>query len=184
MDLRDFREFCIDAFKYIFTIFIVIFILVFVATLQQVVGSSMAPNYKDNDIVLLNKFYYRFFDVKRFDIISFEYDNTKYLIKRVIGLPGERIEYKNNKLYVDGKVIEEGFLENDVITEDFSILDLGYDVIPEDMYLVLGDNRGNSLDSREIGLIKKSDILGKANLRIWPINKIGFVKWQNSTKIS
>lgn len=176
MDLRDFREFCIDAFKYIFTIVVVIFILVFVATLQQVVGASMSPNYKDNDIILLNKFYYRFFDVKRFDIISFEYDDTKYLIKRVIGIPGDYIEYKNNKLYVNGEYIEESFLEDNVITNDFSLLDLGYDVIPDDMYLVLGDNRGNSLDSREIGLVKKSDILGKANLRIWPINKIGFVK--------
>ena len=176
MDLRDVKEFCIDAFKYIFTIFVVIFLLVFVATLQQVVGSSMEPNYKDNDIILLNKFYYRFFEVKRFDIISFEYDDTKYLIKRVIGLPGDTVEYKDNVLYINGEVMEEKFLTDDVITYDFNLTDLGYDVIPDDMYLVLGDNRENSLDSREIGLIKKSDILGKANLRVWPINKIGFVK--------
>lgn len=176
MDLRDVKEFFKDTFKYIFTIFLVIFIIVFVATVQQVVGSSMANNLNNKDIVILNKLYYRFFEVKRFDIISFEYDDTKYLIKRVIGLPGETVEYHNNELYIDGKKVEETFLTGDILTEDFSLDDLGYDEIPNNMYLVLGDNREDSLDSREIGLIKKDDILGKANLRIWPINKIGFVK--------
>ena len=176
MDLRDVKEFCIDTSKYIITIFVVIFIIVYVASVQQVVGSSMSPTFKNQDILILNKFYYRFFDIKRFDIVSLEYDDTKYLIKRVIGLPGDKIEYKNNILYVNGVAIEESFLDDDVVTNDFSLSDLGYDVIPEDMYLVLGDNRGDSLDSRDIGLITKKSILGKVNIRIWPINKIRYVK--------
>lgn len=176
MDLRDVKEFCIDTSKYIFTIFVVIFIIVYVATVQQVVGSSMSPTFENKDILILNKLHYRFFDIKRFDVVSLEYDDTKYLIKRVIGLPGDKVEYKNNVLYINGEAYEEEFLNDDVITNDFSVTDLGYEVIPDDMYLVLGDNRGDSLDSRDIGLIAKSDILGKVNIRIWPINKIRYVK--------
>lgn len=176
MDFRDIKEFTIDMLKYIFTIFVVIFIIVYVATVQQVVGPSMQPTFANQDIVILNKLHYRFFDIKRFDVVSLNYSSTKYLIKRVIGLPGDKIEYINNQLYINEKKVAEDFLKADVTTEDFSLKSLGYEEIPDDMYLVLGDNRENSLDSREIGLVKKKDILGKVNLRIWPINKIRYVK--------
>lgn len=176
VDLREVREFIIDTSKYILTIVVVIFIVMYVATVQQIVGPSMDPTYKDQDIVILNKLHYRLFEIKRFDVVSLKYDGSKYLIKRVIGLPGDKVEYKNNNLFINNKMIEEEFLEENVITEDFSLTSLGYEKIPEDMYLVLGDNRENSLDSREIGLIKAEDILGKISLRIWPINKFGIVK--------
>lgn len=171
MDLRDVKEFCIDSFKYILTIVVMLFIIVYVVTLEQVVGPSMSPTLENQDILLLNKFHYRLFDVKRFDIISFEYEDTKYLIKRVIGLPGEKVEYKDNKLYINGEYIEETFLTKEQITEDII-----FDEIPEDKYLVLGDNRNNSLDSREFGFIDKNEILGKVNIRIWPITRIKYVK--------
>lgn len=171
MDLRDVKEFCIDSFKYILTIVVMLFIIVYVVTLEQVVGPSMSPTLENQDILLLNKFHYRLFDVKRFDIISFEYEDTKYLIKRVIGLPGDKVEYKDNKLYINGEYIEETFLTKEQITEDTI-----FDEIPEDKYLVLGDNRNNSLDSREFGFIDKNDILGKVNIRIWPITRIKYVK--------
>ena len=93
------------------------------------------------------------------------------MIKRVVGLPGDYIEYKDNYLYVNGEKYKEPFINN-VETEDFSLKDLGYDKIPDDMYLVLGDNRENSLDSRSYGLIKKKQIIGKAFFKIWPIGKI------------
>ena len=176
MDLREVREFIIDTSKYILTMVIVIFIIMYVATVQQIIGSSMESKYKDQDIVILNKLHYRFFKIKRFDVVSLKYDGSKYLIKRVIGLPGDNIEYKNNKLFINGKKIEEYFLDKETNTEDFSLTTLGYEKIPKDMYLVLGDNRENSLDSREIGLVKRKDILGKIKLRIWPINKFGLVK--------
>jgi signal peptidase I len=176
MDLRDVKEFCIDTSKYIITIFVVIFLIVYVVTVQQVVGSSMSPNFENKDILILNKIHYRFFDIKRFDVVSLEYDDTKYLIKRVIGMPGDKVEYKDNILYVNDEVVEEKFLDDNIVTDDFSITDLGYEVIPKGKYLVLGDNRGDSLDSRDIGLIDEKTILGKINLRIWPINKIRFVK--------
>ncbi|MDD6388876.1 MAG: signal peptidase I [Bacilli bacterium] len=176
MDLREVREFIIDTSKYILTMVVVIFIIMYVATVQQIIGSSMESKYKDQDIVILNKLHYRFFKIKRFDVVSLKYDGSKYLIKRVIGLPGDNIEYKNNKLFINGKKIEEYFLDKETNTEDFSLTTLGYEKIPKDMYLVLGDNRENSLDSREIGLVKRKDILGKIKLRIWPINKFGLVK--------
>ena len=176
MDLREVREFIIDTSKYILTMVVVIFIIMYVATVQQIIGSSMESKYKDQDIVILNKLHYRFFKIKRFDVVSLKYDGSKYLIKRVIGLPGDNIEYKNNKLFINGKKIEEYFLDKETNTEDFSLTTLGYEKIPKDMYLVLGDNRENSLDSREIGLVKRKDILGKIKLRIWPINKFGRVK--------
>lgn len=176
MDLRDIKEFLNDTIKYIITAIVVIFLIVYVVTFQQVVGPSMSPTLKDQDIVILSKIHYRLFKVKRFDIVALKYNDTKYLIKRVIGLPGEKIEYNNNTLYVNGKAIKESFLKESVITEDFSTNSLGYKIIPDDMYLVLGDNRENSLDGRKIGLISKKDILGRVNIKIWPISEIKLVK--------
>ena len=86
------------------------------------------------------------------------------------------VEQVNEAGGINGKKIEEHFLDKGTNTEDFSLTTLGYEKIPKDMYVVLGDNRENSLDSREIGLIKRKDILGKIKLRIWPINKFGPVK--------
>ena len=96
--------------------------------------------------------------------------DEKHMIKRVVGLPGDYIEYKDNYLYVNGEKYKEPFI-NGVSTNDFSLKDLGYDKIPNDMYLVLGDNRENSLDSRDYGLIKKKQIIGKTWARVWPFNK-------------
>lgn len=134
----------------------------------------MSPTLKDGEVLILNKFKYRFSDIKREDIISLKYADTKYLIKRVIGLPGEKVEIINNKLYINGMEYVEEYLSKELNYQDFKLSDLNYTVIPEDMYLVLGDNRENSLDSRKIGLIKKEDIEGKIAFRFWPINKLKF----------
>ena len=103
MDLRDIKEFLKDTFKYIAVTVIVLVIVIYVVSLQQVVGPSMNPTFESNDIVFVNKLGYRFSNPKRNDIVSFNYSGTKYLIKRVIGLPGEHIEFKDNILYIDGK---------------------------------------------------------------------------------
>ncbi len=172
MDWLSIRELIIDSLKLIIVIIIILFLMLYVVSVTQVVGSSMSPTLKDEEVLILNKFQYRFFDIKRGDIVSLDYEDTKYLIKRIIGLPGETVKIVNNQLYINDKIYEEEYLANDLNYDDFSLTDLGYSKIPEDMYLVLGDNRENSLDSREIGLIKKEDINGKISLRIWPINKI------------
>lgn len=174
MDLRDAKEFLIDTTKYLLTAASVIFIIMYVVTIQQVVGPSMSSTLNSQDIVLLSRSHYRLFDMKRFDVIAFEYDDTKYLIKRVIGLPGDKVEYKNNSLYINNKKIEEDFLDGHQ-TEDFSLVTIGYETIPEGKYLVLGDNRENSLDSRSFGLVDEDDILGKVSLKIWPIFEIDLI---------
>lgn len=173
MDLRNIKEFTKDFIKIAILVIIVFCVYMFIISMQQVVGSSMNNTLNNGDLVLLFKAKYKFSDVKRFDVVSFNYEDTKYLIKRVIGLPGEHIEYKDNKLYINGNYVEE---ERDFETDDFKLEDLGYEVIPDDLYFVLGDNRENSLDSREIGLIKKEDIIGKVIFRLWPINGIKLIR--------
>lgn len=178
MDWLDIKEFLKDTIKYIIFIIVILFIAVYIVGLQQVVGPSMSPNFKNGDILILDKVVYRFFDIKRGDVVCLNYSDSKYLIKRVIGLPGEHIEYNNNELYINGEKIDEKYIDSSVITDDFSLKELNYDKIPDNMYLVLGDNRQNSQDSRDpkVGLISKNDIIGKARFRIWPINKIKLIK--------
>lgn len=173
MDTRDIKEFLKDMIKYLAIIVIILFIAIYVVGLQQVVGPSMSPTLSNNDVLILDKLVYRFKDIEREDIVALYYEDSKFLIKRVIGLPGEYIEYKNNELYINGEKYNEEFLK-DVQTKDFSLNNINYTTIPDDMYLVLGDNRENSMDSRNIkvGLIKKENIIGKVRFRIWPINKI------------
>lgn len=175
MDWLEIKEFIKDSIKYILTFVFVLFVIVYIVSVQQIVGPSMEPTLNSGDIVLLNKFGHRFFKLKRNQVIALNYEDTKYMVKRIIGLPGEKIEYKDNTLYINDKPYSEPFLK-DVITEDFSLKELGYEVIPKDKYLVLGDNRENSMDSRNFGLISKKDIIGKTTFRIWPLNKIKIVK--------
>ena len=172
MDWLSIRELLIDTFKLVIVVFIILFLMIYVVSVTQVVGSSMIPNLHDGDVLILSKANYRIFDVKRGDIISLDYEDTKYLIKRVIGLPGDDVDIIDNQLYINGEVYKEDYLNEGLNYADFSLQDLGYATIPEDYYLVLGDNREDSIDSREIGLISKDEINGKIVLRIWPINKI------------
>ncbi len=172
MDWLSIRELIKDSLKLVLIVFVILFLMIYVVSVTQVVGSSMNPTLSDGEVLILNKFNYRIFDVERGDIISLDYADTKYLIKRVIGLPGETVEIKNNQLYINNNLYEEEYLKDNVEYPDFSLNELGYSTIPENMYLVLGDNRENSVDSREIGLISKKNINGKIALRIWPINKI------------
>lgn len=175
MDFRNIIEFIKDTSKYIFVIIMVLLLLIFVVGLQQVVGPSMSPTLEEGNIIIVNKLIYRLTDVARNDIIVIS-KNEKYMIKRVVGLPGEQIEYKDNYVIINGVTYKEPFIDSGITTNDFSIKDLGYDVIPDNMYLVLGDNRENSQDSRNYGLISKNEIIGKAFIRIWPFNKIKIIK--------
>ena len=132
----------------------------------------MVPTLLDGDIMILDKIGYRINGLKRFDIVVIKYNNEK-IIKRVIGLPGDYIEYKDNILYVNWKEIKEEYKRD--ITNNFSLKDLGYEKIPENKYLVLGDNRSISKDSRIIGLIDKEDIEGYTGIIVFPFKRIGNV---------
>lgn len=149
-------------------IIIVVVIRTFVMTPIKVQQKSMFPTLKENDIMILNKIGFYTSGIERFDIVVINHEND-FLIKRVIGFPGETIEYKNNKLYIDDKEIKEDFIS--VNTDDFMF----DNKIPKNKYFVIGDNRNNSVDSRLFGLIDKKDILGKTNLIIYPFNRFGAV---------
>ncbi len=159
-----------ELLPYIIIIFVVIFIKAFIVTPIKVNGESMMPTLHEKDIMLLNKTAYYFNDPKRFDIVVIDLPD-EYIIKRVIGLPEEEIEYKDNKLYVNGKVVKENI--KNLQTKDFNIESLGSVKVPKDSYLVLGDNRNNSYDSRELGFIPKDKIIGKTSLTILPISRFG-----------
>ncbi len=163
-----------DIFPYVLIIILVVLIRTFIVTPAQVDGSSMNPTLSDNNLVILNKLDYRLNDIKRFDVVVVDI-KTEKIIKRVIGLPGDTISYKNKTLYINGKKVEENFTHtND--TRDFKLGDIGYQKIPGDKYFVVGDNRNNSMDSRIIGLVDRSQILGSVSFRFFPFNKIGKVK--------
>lgn len=150
---------------YVVILLIVLIIRTFIVTPVVVSGSSMDDTLKDGDILLLNKFDKTY---ERYDIIVFNYQNTK-LVKRVIGLPGEHIKYKDGILYINDEIYEDEFSTE---TLDFDLTTLGVDIIPEGYYFVLGDNRMKSSDSRMIGLIKKEDINGTTTFSLWPFKKI------------
>lgn len=174
MDWLEIKEFLKDTAKVVLCIIVLLFIIQYVFSITKVVGNSMNPTLKDEELLILNKFRYRFTDIKRGEIISLKYDNTKYLIKRVIGLPGENVSILDSKLYINDKEFQESYISTDLKYDNFSLKDLGYEKIPDGMYLVLGDNRVDSLDSREIGLIKKEDVIGKVSFRFWPLNQLKF----------
>lgn len=149
----------------------VILIRTFIVTPVIVSGDSMKPNLHNGDLLLERKIGYNSTNIKRFDIVVIK-EGEEEIIKRIIGLPGEHISYKNNKLYVNDKVLEENFDFRK--TNDFNLEEIcSCNSIPKGKYLVLGDNRPISKDSRMIGLIDEKDILGKAVYRIWPISKFG-----------
>lgn len=162
-------KFIREIIPYLIIVLLAIIIRTFIVTPVQVDGESMYPTLYNNEILLLKKYDKNY---ERFEIVVFKYNNSK-LVKRVIGLPGETVSYKNNELYINGEKVED--VDLDVYTSDFDLSDLGYKVIPDDYYFVLGDNRINSIDSRRIGLISKDDILGTTSFAIFPFNKFGHI---------
>lgn len=163
-----------EILEYVIIIVAVLLFRHFLYSPIRVSGSSMEPTLYDADIMILNKIGYRLNGLKRFDVVVVNYDNEK-IIKRVIGLPGEHIEYKDDILYVNGERVEESYDRK--ITSDFSLEDLGEKIIPEDKYLVLGDNRPISKDSRIIGLVDKKDIEGYTSFVLFPVSKFGSINW-------
>ncbi len=164
---------------YIGIVFLLTYLVIhYVGQRTQVSGSSMEATLSDGDNLIVDKISYRFHDPERFDIIVFPYkyeDNTFY-IKRIIGLPGETVQIdEQGNIYVDGEVLDESYGRE-------VILDPGDAEEPitlaEDEYFVLGDNRNASSDSRDpsVGKILGEDIVGRAWLRIFPFNKVGFIK--------
>lgn len=167
------KEIIKELYPYIIIILVVVLVRSFIITPVIVSGNSMKPNLNDGELLLVRKIGYNEKTIKRFDIVVIKKDKEE-IIKRVIGLPGEHISYKNNKLYVNDKLVTEDYTHLD--TKDFNLEEIcTCSTIPEGKYLVLGDNRPISKDSRSIGLIDENDIIGKAVFRLWPISKIGTI---------
>lgn len=142
-------------------------------------GQSMYPTLHNGDHMIMSKLG----GINRFDVVILKApDEDKEYIKRVIGMPGDTVEVKSGVLYINGKVVEQPFINSDnskktVFIDDFTLKELtGVDKVPEGKYFVMGDNRGVSKDSRMIGFIDASAIEGKAVFTVWPINRIGGLK--------
>lgn len=159
-------------------------IYVFVAQLVQVAGVSMSPTLHDKDQLLAEKISLTLNNVNKGDIIIFnsepdENNNSHLLVKRVIATQGDTIKFENGFIYLNDKLLQEEYLENDVFTNlntDHKVIESNEYLIGEDSYFVLGDNRDESNDSRYFGSIHKSDILGKVILRYLPIKDFKIIK--------
>ena len=162
--MDKFKKILKEYLPYVIIIIIVLIIKSNVVAPIRVNGRSMNNTLKDGDIMILNIIGYRTKGLKRFDIVVV--DNGKdYLIKRVIGLPGEKVEYKDNKLYINDKEIKDKYGNGN--TKDFKV------TVNNNSYYVLGDNREDSLDSRYYGSFNKKKILGKTNFTLFPFNRFG-----------
>lgn len=146
----------------------------FVAEARYIPSSSMEPTLEINDRLIIEKVSYHFQDPQRGDVVVFsptealKAQNFKdAFIKRVIGLPGDRVQVKQGQVYVNNQLIQEKYIAQ---PPDY---DFGPVVVPADNYLVLGDNRNNSYDSHYWGYVPRENLIGKAFVRFWPLDRMG-----------
>lgn len=176
-----------EAFEWFKAIVIALILAFFIRTFLFapiiVKGESMAPTLRNSEQMIVNKIGYLFSEPKRFDIIVFHANEEQDYIKRVIGLPGDHIEYIDDTLYINGQPYEEEYLEplkkqlNTKLTYDFTLEELTNEKrVPEGHLFVMGDNRQYSLDSRDLGFIPMDKVVGKASVVYWPLSRIRIAK--------
>ena len=184
--IRSLGTFLLDTIEIIttaFAIFVVMFL--FVVQIHEVNGDSMLPNFHDKEYVLTDKISYKFKEPQRGEVVIFKAPpkpRDEY-IKRLIALPGEKIKIQNNKIiiYNDGHpkgfVLQEDYLKNGILTKGKSAIPADTLIsIPEGEYLVFGDNREASSDSRHWGTVGKGLIVGRAVFRIWPPTALSVIR--------
>lgn len=170
--ILDFLETIVVALS----IFVVVYLFFFQP--HQVKGSSMEPNFHDNEYILTDKISYRFNQPQRGQVIIFKAPTNPDLdyIKRIIGLPGDTVKVTSGYVYVNGVKLNEYYLHDQTSILGNGFLKEGEAIkVPEGDYFVMGDNRPHSSDSREFGPIVKSAIIGKALIRYWPLSQFGVV---------
>ena len=147
------------------------FIIIFLYQPVKVEGTSMLPGLADQERIFINKFVYRFETINRGDIVVFRYprDPSKSYIKRVVGLPGDKIEISDGRVYVNGRQLSETYIPEQY--EDWR--SYPENVVPPHHYFVLGDHRNLSNDSRDFGPVDEQFIYGKAVFVYWPVEKMG-----------
>ncbi len=181
--MKKFLKDVLSTGLYLLVVLIITYLIIlYVGQRTEVSGDSMEPTLSNGDNLIVDKISYRFNEPERFDIIvfPFQYQKDTYYIKRIIGLPGETVQIdEDGNIYIDGEILEESY-GREIIDEDkIGIADEPI-TLGDDEYFVLGDNRNYSSDSRvkEVGNIKKDQIIGKAWLRIWPFSEIEFITHQ------
>ena len=163
-----------------------IFLVVYLFFMQphQVNGQSMVPNFQSGEYVLTDKISYRFRNPERGEVVIFHAPSAAHcpkgtgcdFIKRVIALPGETVEVKNNHIYINGKILPEEYIPDDFETRPGEYTRGRAITIRSDEYFLLGDNRPYSSDGRAWGPVPKDQIVGKAFFRYWPFNVMGKLK--------
>lgn len=163
-----------------FAVFMMVYLLL--AQPHKVDGNSMYPTFFNKEFILTDKISYKIRTPVRGDVVVFHAPEpfSSDFIKRVIGLPGETIMVSAGQVFVDGKVLAEPYLGTEIKTVEKSMLRDGVPFkIPEGRYMVFGDNRDFSSDSREWGPITKNSIVGKAFITYWPVNRIRLIKHES-----
>lgn len=158
----------------LFAVLVSFFIILFLYQPVKVEGGSMEPGLEDQERIFINKLVYRWENIGRGDIVVFRYprDPRKSFIKRVIGLPGDRVRIAFGHVYVNSKLVEEPYVPEEFLdTKSFPET-----IIPADAYFVLGDHRSMSNDSRDFGPVPRSYIYGKAVFGYWPMEKLGVLR--------
>lgn len=157
---------------------VVVLVYLFVASFNIVDGCSMYPNFEPQDLIISEKITTTWGQLQRGDVIVFQSTTGKDFIKRVIGLSGDKVKVFDGKMYINGIAINEDYLSDDnKVISPGTFLQEGDEItVPADQFFVMGDNRKNSLDSRNIGTVEKSKIKGKAWLVFWPFNKFHMVE--------
>ena len=155
-------------------------IYLFIAQPHKVSGRSMVPTFADGDYLITDKITYRLHQPARGDIIVLKNprDESQDFIKRIIAIPGDTIKIENKQVFVNKVLLGEVYLPSNTQTQAGSFLNEGKTVkVGENQYLVLGDNRDHSSDSREWGPITKEEIVGRAFFRYWPPQSLGLIRF-------
>jgi signal peptidase I len=158
----------------IFSVVLAVIVILFLYQPVKVEGTSMMPTLDDQERIFINKFVYRFSGIDRGDTVVFWFpgDPSKSYIKRVIGVPGDRVEVVRGTVVVNGHALEEDYVPSE-FRDDNS---MPGKTVPSDQYFVLGDHRSSSNDSRAWGMVPRRYIYGKAVFIYWPFDKMGVLK--------
>lgn len=172
--LRSVGEFFWEMFKIaVIALVIIVPVRYFLIQPFYVKGASMEPNFYDHEYLIIDEISYRLYQPSRGDIVVFKYpkDPKQFFIKRVIGLPKEKVSIRDNKVYINDQELKEAYLPEDIET---SLPLRGYSelTLANDEYFLLGDNRDQSLDSRVFGPVKRDFIIGRTWIRGWPVNRL------------
>ena len=171
------KSFFRDTLEIVFLALALYLVIQYAVQTVHVLGSSMYATLYNNDLLVASKISYKLHQPQRGDIIIFKPPDpdVRDFIKRVIAVPGDRLRIDHGTVYINGEVLEEPYLP-EKWTYNNSWPATGQDyVVPPDHYFVMGDNRNHSSDSRVFGAIDASSILGKAEVRIWPLNEFGLL---------